>query len=399
MQQVHKEELKSVPNALEDRDDVNLEIFGMEGIPPQMRQAYNQQVTQAYYKQEAEHRARTGNNLHSTGDEPAAKKPKFDDEARAELKKRVAEAKAKREAQKAAAAAGLPMPAEVASPAPPSVASPVPGLPPQHSPVAEQQAAPPFVAPPGYPPPFQPVPTPMYGAYNGHPLPGQPMPGYAPPLAGPPMPGYAPPPFHPLPHAASPPAWNHRPAHLPALPVSASPPAHYPSYPPPQGSNGLPPHQYHAPQVPASVRHTPLPPNLPARPGPPPASAVNGPGTPAFDLNKLMDEQSKIALERLNGKDANAEMIEKSQVATPPPVVQSDLPEKPAEKAAEKKEKAAKKKAVTRLVLSDNEVSWEELRANLTKYQKPLVPRVANADTVAGDVTDGVTGVVEVGAA
>jgi hypothetical protein len=114
--------------------------------------------------------------------------------------------------------------------------------------------------------------------------------------------------------------------------------------------------------------------------------------TPGFDLNKLMDEQSKIALERLNGKDANAEMIEKSQVATPP--VQSE----PTEKAVEKKEKAAKKKVATKLVLSDNEVSWEELRANLTKYQKPLVSKIAGANTVAGTITDGVTGIVVDGA-
>ncbi|KAF1818506.1 uncharacterized protein K489DRAFT_305530, partial [Dissoconium aciculare CBS 342.82] len=282
MQQVHKEELKSVPNVLEDRDDVNLEIFGMEGIPAQMRQAYNQQVTQAYYKQEAEHRARTGNNLHSAGEQPAAKKLKLDDDARAELKKRVAEAKAKREAQKAAAAAGLPMPAETASPAPPpSNPSPVSG---------------------GLPNPIMPT----YGGYNQQLPPGV-MPQFPPGM----------------------------PAHLPP-----GMPAHLPP--------GMPPH---FPQLPGQPHFHALP------------HAVSPPGWGARPPNFIPAPQSKIALDRLNGPSAATE----TGAAIKPETGKSkqELPEPSGEKPA----KASKKKQPTKLVLSDNEVSWEEHRAALTRYQ------------------------------
>lgn len=398
MQQVHKEELKSVPNALDDRDDVNLEIFGMEGIPAQMRQAYNQQVTQAYYKQEAEHRARTGNNLHSSGDQPAAKKPKFDEDARAELKRRVAEAKAKKEAQKAAAAAGLPIPADTSSPAPPSTNSPLPGSASNGTPVVEQQLpVHPQVSPVPQMPPYQAPSVPYPGAYVP---PGMSVP--------PGLPGYAPP-FHPLPNAVSPPGWG-LPASLPPPPGGIAPPAHYHPYPPQPGINGL-PGQYPNQFSPPPVAHA-LPAHLPARLPPQPSPAASY-VPPNVELNKyavpplrdlpnsmlmpairLMDEQSKIALERLNGKDVSAEPAEQQQVAALPPKPQ--IPEKPTDKAAEKPSKASKKKQPTRLVLSDNEVSWEERRAALTKYQKPLV---TGTQTVVGSATDNATGSVDQGVA
>jgi hypothetical protein len=419
MQQVHKEELKSVPNVLEDRDDVNLEIFGMEGIPAQMRQAYNQQVTQAYYKQEAEHRARTGNNLHSAGEQPAAKKLKLDDDARAELKKRVAEAKAKREAQKAAAAAGLPMPAETASPAPPpNNPSPVSGGLPVPPPGMDQLQN--SVAGHGTPSPIQfqnPI-MPTYGGYNQQLPPGV-MPQFPPgmPAHMPPgMPAHLPPGmpphfpqlpgqphFHALPHAVSPPGWGARPPNFIPAPVNGGLPTHFPANPSLPPNNAL-PGSFSSSFAPPPGIHG-LPPNLPARPGPPmshnlPANGAN------FDLNRyvhrgnnrptpsnatcrLMDEQSKIALDRLNGPSAATETG--AAIKTETGKSKQELPEPSGEKPA----KASKKKQPTKLVLSDNEVSWEEHRAALTRYQRSLVSDVA---TAPGEATDNATGPVEAGA-
>jgi hypothetical protein len=103
-----------------------------------------------------------------------------------------------------------------------------------------------------------------------------------------------------------------------------------------------------------------------------------------------MDEQSKIALDRLNGSPAVAETVAAAKADPGKP--KTDMPESNAEKSA----KSSKKKQPTKLVLSDNEVSWEEHRAALTRYQKSLVSDVT---TVVGEATDSMTGPVEDGAA
>jgi hypothetical protein len=103
-----------------------------------------------------------------------------------------------------------------------------------------------------------------------------------------------------------------------------------------------------------------------------------------------MDEQSKIALDRLNASPAatgSAPGTKADADKTKP-----DVPESTAEKPA----KSSKKKQPIKLVLSDNEVSWEERRAALTRYQKSLVTDVM---TTAGEATDSMTGPVEEGAA
>ena len=69
MQQVHKEQLTKIENAIEGREDVNIEIFGMVGIPEDLMAAHRQQVTTAYYQQVAERRAETGNP--APGTQPA----------------------------------------------------------------------------------------------------------------------------------------------------------------------------------------------------------------------------------------------------------------------------------------------------------------------------------------
>ena len=75
-----------------------MEIFGMEGSPEEIAQAHNQRIIAGYYQAEAERRAATGNptaGAASAGGQ--AKKPKF--ESPSDLKKRLAEHKAKKAEQ------------------------------------------------------------------------------------------------------------------------------------------------------------------------------------------------------------------------------------------------------------------------------------------------------------
>lgn len=99
MTQVHKETLTIIENALPNRSGLDVEIFGMEGIPDDVVQSHNQRVLQQFAQAEADRRVATG-NLGSAGGGGAAKKPKF--ESPSDLKKRLAEHKAKKAAEEAA---------------------------------------------------------------------------------------------------------------------------------------------------------------------------------------------------------------------------------------------------------------------------------------------------------
>jgi hypothetical protein len=103
MNQVHKETLTSVDNSLPNRQGLEVEIFGMEGIPEDVAQAHNQRIIAGYYQAEAERRAATGNPGPGSNQGGQSKKPKF--ESPAELKKRLAEHKA-RKAEQAANSSG-----------------------------------------------------------------------------------------------------------------------------------------------------------------------------------------------------------------------------------------------------------------------------------------------------
>ena len=72
----------------------------MEGIPEDVVQAHNQRVLQSFAQAEAERRAATGNAGPGGAGAGGPKKPKF--ESPAELKKRLAEHKAKKAAEEAA---------------------------------------------------------------------------------------------------------------------------------------------------------------------------------------------------------------------------------------------------------------------------------------------------------
>ena len=100
MTQVHKETLTAIENALPNRSNLDVEIFGMEGIPTDIVASHNQRVVTQFAQAEAERRAATGNPAPGAGGSSGVKKPKF--ESPADLKKRLAEHKAKVAAEEAA---------------------------------------------------------------------------------------------------------------------------------------------------------------------------------------------------------------------------------------------------------------------------------------------------------
>ncbi|KAK4237526.1 hypothetical protein C8A03DRAFT_44613 [Achaetomium macrosporum] len=206
MNQVHKETLTSVENALPNRQGLDVEIFGMEGVPDDIVQQHNQRIIQNFYTAQAERQAATGNPPRGqSGGQGPAKKIKY--ETPEELKKRLAEHRAKVAAQKAAAANGVApatapvdgqSPAQSASPFPP----PQPGYPYPAPGVPGVPGVPPYPATQAYPPTaaYPPGPSPPPGATAPFPLPARPPSGPAAPGAAPPYyyngPG-APPPGYP----------------------------------------------------------------------------------------------------------------------------------------------------------------------------------------------------------
>ena len=100
MTQVHKETLTIIENALPNRSGLDVEIFGMEGIPEDVVQSHNQRVITQFAQAEAERRAATGNPGPGAAGGGQNKKPKF--ESPADLKKRLAEHKAKKAVDEAA---------------------------------------------------------------------------------------------------------------------------------------------------------------------------------------------------------------------------------------------------------------------------------------------------------
>ena len=100
MNQVHKETLDAVDNALPNRSGLDVEIFGMEGVPEDVLQSHNQRVLTQFQQAEADRRAATGNPAPGTataaGGQQPTKKPKM--EATSDLKKRLAEHRAKKAA-------------------------------------------------------------------------------------------------------------------------------------------------------------------------------------------------------------------------------------------------------------------------------------------------------------
>lgn len=92
MNQVHKEQLTAVENALPNRQGLEVEIFGMEGIPDDIVQTHNTRVMQQYYEEAAERRAKSGNPMPGE----AVKRKKINLETAEELRKRFQEWRTKK---------------------------------------------------------------------------------------------------------------------------------------------------------------------------------------------------------------------------------------------------------------------------------------------------------------
>lgn len=224
MNQVHKENLTAIENALPNRAGLDIEIFAMEGIPEDIVQQHNMRVLQAFHQAEAERRAATGNPAPGSAANTATKKPKF--ESPAELKKRLAEHKAAKlaaEQNGTSTGSGGNTPVsvsaqpilsqqttQVASPAYPGYQQPYAPPPattthasPQsyNSPAAMVFPPAPYGVPPNG---FIQSPPPQQPPYTQTPQP------YQPPYIQPPQPPFQQPPF-PAPGAFSPPAYQGQP--------------------------------------------------------------------------------------------------------------------------------------------------------------------------------------------
>lgn len=114
MSQVHKETLEAIEGAIPTRQAPDIEIFGDIGIPDEVRRQYELRVRQQFAEEEGEHRRATGNP--PPGQQAgtnASKRPKFD---RDELKKKMAEHRAKKAAEAATRSSGSATPAAASSP-------------------------------------------------------------------------------------------------------------------------------------------------------------------------------------------------------------------------------------------------------------------------------------------
>jgi len=96
MNQVHKENLSHVENALPNRKGLDIEIFGMEGVPEEVIQQHQQRVLQEFYEAQKERQIATGNPPAGSGKSVQPKKPRL--ESSSELKARLREWLAKKAA-------------------------------------------------------------------------------------------------------------------------------------------------------------------------------------------------------------------------------------------------------------------------------------------------------------
>lgn len=428
MTQVHKETLTTIDNALPNRAGLDVEIFGMEGIPEDVVTTHNQRVLTQFAQAEAERRAATGNPGPGGVGGNGVKKPKF--ESPTELKKRLAEHKAKKAAEHNTGFGSgddTPNGTVPGSQSPGLGQSPVgfvglvrleeiyklklsqqassPGYSQQPMQYGEQPmqsyGAPPSSSPyPSFPQPYGQPPVP----YQQQPTPfSQPSAPFAPPGIPPTFPNsqpYAPPPQQYQPPSAStfPPQFQNGPQQY----SSNSPPVPF------QHGQYQPPQTHTPPQNPLPVRLGSLPPapGLPQRPsfGAPPVNAFQmaqmhqgtlpGPSPSADTYNQQPSTSQPYVrpVETRNGAPFTSgspsssiiEPVNPTQ-ATPAPKDDTSSSTNNAEKveasvsskteaAAEEgpEEKKGKKEKdkdkSTKLVYSDNEVSPEEKMAQLPRY-------------------------------
>ncbi|UPX11883.1 uncharacterized protein EKO05_0002467 [Ascochyta rabiei] len=178
MNQVHKENLTHVENAIGGRQGLDIEIFGMEGVPAEILDQHNQQVTQKHFAEEEERARLTGNPVrgqYANGQALPNKRKKVN-ESLDEIEERANKFRHDRQN-------GI-LPAPPADVAPPNPTPPAAA--------AAAAAAPPYGAlPAAFPgaPAYPPQPFPTNSAIPARPgsIPGQ-------PAALPPRPGFGAPP-------------------------------------------------------------------------------------------------------------------------------------------------------------------------------------------------------------
>ncbi|MCJ1295435.1 hypothetical protein MMC34_006998 [Xylographa carneopallida] len=453
MTQVHKETLTTIENALPNRSNLDVEIFGMEGIPDDVVSSHNQRVLSQFAQAEAERRAATGNPGPGGVGAGAVKKPKIEEIS--DIKKRLAEHKAKKAAEQAVGiSSGDATPIDGGHGSPglgaaygqnPSFAGSPPFQPqmpyggPQNGstyasyPQTYGQSGMPFQQPQVFPqqsPGFGSPPIQQYPQHQAFPPPQQyPTPG---------NPNFAPPQFHNGPQAQ----------------FSSGPPRSFGAGSPPipfhQQPQYQPPRTQTPPQpLPLAMRSGSLPtaPGLPQRPsfGAPPVNAfqmqqmhqgqIPGPSNPS-----PMAQQSQVVQHALSPHVVSGTGLDVAQTGSLPQpnsqaqnainaapsvapahasqptqdksstlAITPDLPipedsskittfsvgqteAKAGETQSEKKSKKEKEKDKdTRMVYSDNETSPEEKMAKLSRYA--FNPE-GKEDTVLGDAnTAAVTGV------
>ncbi|KAJ5911606.1 uncharacterized protein N7473_000909 [Penicillium subrubescens] len=334
MSQVHKEQLTEIENALPNRSGLDVEIFGMEGVPDDVLQAHQQRVAAQFHQAEAERQAVTGNPPAGSGagGQPN-KKPKLEDFS--DLKARLAAHRAKRAEAAAGGSSGEATPLgagqTVSTPTtygqPPATASPV-----------HQQQPPVSLT---YPPPYGGAAVPATAPYQ-HQAASPVYPSFSPPGAAP----YAPSPVAAAPYA---PAYSPQPYLQPAAPMG------YGVTPPPFP-------QQHTP---------PTDTGLPPRPGSLPTLA-GLPQRPAFAAPPINAQQMQQMHMGHPAPPAPAPGYSNGNATQTPGGVSSsvdDLISSAAKEAAAAEKPAKKDKAKnTRMIYSDENVSPEEKMAKLARY-------------------------------
>ncbi len=97
MNQVHKETVNQVENALPNRQGLDVEIFGMEGVPQEILEQHRTRIIQNFYQAQENRRLATGNPLPGQSRDAAARN-KIRYETPEELLRRLAEWRAHKKA-------------------------------------------------------------------------------------------------------------------------------------------------------------------------------------------------------------------------------------------------------------------------------------------------------------
>ncbi len=96
MNQVHKETVNQVENALPNRQGLDVEIFGMEGVPQDILEQHRTRIIQNFYQAQENRRLATGNPL--PGQSLNSARRKIHHETAEELLRRLAEWRAHKKA-------------------------------------------------------------------------------------------------------------------------------------------------------------------------------------------------------------------------------------------------------------------------------------------------------------